>query len=186
MNSKSIQQIENSVTKSNSLPLSVEELTTEWLQETMKPHIGDTVISGFESTVIGVGEGFMGQLARVKLRYNHETDAPLSIIAKFASPLAETRQMAEDQKLYHREIGFYRDMATSVGVPVPRCYFLYHREESNQFVLLLEDMAPGVPSNQVEGTDRETSRWVIEETAKLHARWWNSENSTALSRMAAT
>ncbi len=163
------------MSESNQIPLSVDELTTDWLQEIMQPHIGSSTITGFEPTVIGVGEGFMGQLARVKLSYDNETDAPTSIIAKFASPLAETRQMAEDQRLYHRELGFYRDLGASVGVPVPDCYFLHHQEDTYQFVLILEDMSPGVASDQVEGTDKETSRRVIEETAKLHAKWWNSE-----------
>lgn len=153
-----------------------DELTLEWLQQALAPVLAGSVLSGFEPTVIGVGEGFMGQLARVKLDYAEpNTLAPKSIIAKFAAARADTREMARDQNLYRREIGFYRDIGQDVGIRVPSCYYSDFTEETQQFVLLLEDMAPGVVSDQVAGTSRETSRMVIENFAKLHAKWWNDE-----------
>jgi thiamine kinase-like enzyme len=36
-------------------------------------------------------------------------------------------------------------------------------------------MAPALASDQVKGTNRADSEWVIEAIAKLHAKWWNSE-----------
>jgi len=118
----------------------------------------------------------MGQLARVKLRYANASSAvPSSLIAKFASPKPETREMARDQNAYQREIGFYRDIGHDVGVPVASCYYSELREDSNHFVMLLEDLAPGVPSDQVIGTSKQTSREVIEQFARLHAKWWNSD-----------
>lgn len=160
---------------SNKIPLSVDELTIDWLQYAMAPHIKGGGISHFGSTLIGVGEGFMGQLARVTITYEKDAEGPSSIIAKFASSRQETRDMAREQNLYGREIGFYRDIGDRVGVSIPRCYFGLMKEDSYQFVLLLEDMAPGESSDQVTGTDRETSREVIEQFAKLHANWWNSD-----------
>jgi thiamine kinase-like enzyme len=118
----------------------------------------------------------MGQLARVSLRYaNGASDAPRSVIAKFASTKPETREMARDQNAYKREIGFYRDIGDDVGVPVAACFYSDYLEPSNHFVMLLEDLAPGVSSDQVVGTSREISREVIEQFAKLHAKWWNSD-----------
>ncbi len=158
------------------LPLTVDELTTEWLQAALGGATQGGTIEAFAREVIGVGAGFMGQVARVTLRYAQDSPAaPSSVIAKFASPLPETREMARDQNLYQREIAFYRDIGHDVGVPVPTCYFSELVEDSYRFVMLLEDLAPGVPSDQVIGTDRETSREVIEQFAKLHAKWWNSE-----------
>ncbi len=164
---------------SNEMPLQVDDLSVEWLQSAMAPHLGEAKLSAFEPQIIGVGEGFMGQLARVKLVYEEEAEGadagPDSLIAKFASPMQETRDMARDQNLYQREICFYRDIGDDIGVPIPQCYYSLMNDETYQFVLLLEDLAPGEPSDQVEGTDRETSREVIEQFAKLHAKWWNSD-----------
>ena len=159
----------------NRTPLTVDDLTLEWLQAAMAPHLNGATLSTFEPKIIGVGEGFMGQLARVALSYNEEAaGAPTSLVAKFASTKQETRDMAADQKLYQREIGFYKDIGDRVGVPIAECYYSIYIEESNHFVLLLEDLAPGEPSDQVIGTDKETSREVIEQFARLHAKWWNN------------
>lgn len=157
-------------------PRTVDDLTNEWLQNVMSPYIAEATITGFTPQVIGIGEGFMGQLARVALTYAEETNtAPLSLIAKFAATRPDTREMARDQSLYQREIGFYRDIGQDVGIRVPVCYFSDFDEETQYFVMLLEDMAPGEPSDQVVGTSKETSRQVIEQFAKLHAKWWNSD-----------
>ena len=162
--------------ENNTLPLTVDDLTTDWLQFAMADVLRGERIQKFSLEIIGVGAGFMGQLARVSLSYAGDaTDAPTSVIVKFASTKPETREMARDQNLYEREIGFYRDIGDGVGIPVPTCYFSELLEDSNYFVMLLEDLAPGIPSDQVIGTDRETSREVIEQFARLHAKWWNSD-----------
>lgn len=156
------------------LPLTVADLTLEWLQAAMAPHLNGAVISAFDPKIIGIGEGFMGQLARVAISYKKETSgAPTSLVAKFASTKQATRDLAAEQNLYQREIGFYQDIGDRVGVPIPKCYHSIYIEESNHFILLLEDLAPGEPSDQVIGTDKETSREVIEQFARLHAKWWN-------------
>lgn len=170
------QNAQESAAPSVAIPTSSDELTVEWLQRALRPVLGSSVLTGFESAVIGVGEGFMGQLARVRLEYSdQDSSAPRSLIAKFAAARADTREMARDQNLYRREIGFYRDIGQDVGIRVPNCYYSDFDEDSQQFVILLEDMAPGVVSDQVAGTSRETSRMVIENFARLHAKWWNDE-----------
>ena len=157
-------------------PKQLDELTVEWLQAIMSPHIEGAVIAGFTPHVIGVGEGFMGQLARIELAYTEDTaTAPHSLIVKFAASRSDTREMAREQNLYRREIGFYRDIGQDVGIRVPACYHSEFDEASQHFVMLLEDMAPGEASDQVEGTSKETSRLVIENFARLHAKWWNSD-----------
>ena len=166
------QKVEASAT----FPRTVDELTNDWLQDVMAPHSDGAAISGFDAAVIGVGEGFMGQLARVTLTYaDSAARGPRSVIAKFAATREDTREMARDQSLYRREIGFYRDVGQDVGIRVPLCYYSAFDEETQHFVMLLEDMAPGEPSDQIVGTSRETSRQVVEQFARLHAKWWNSD-----------
>lgn len=158
-------------------PLRVEELTTDWLQLALADALGGERLAAFSAELIGAGEGFMGQLARLRLSYRGEAaSAPESVIAKFASTRPETREMARDQSAYQREVGFYRDIGHGAGVPVPSCYFAAMKEDTYHFVLLLEDLAPGVPSDQVAGASKATSREVIEQFAKLHAKWWNDDS----------
>lgn len=155
-------------------PRTVDALSADWLNQVLP--FAENQISDFDAKIIGVGEGFMGQLARVTLSYQDKpADAPETMIAKFAATADKTRMMAKEQNYYAKEIGFYRDIGHNVGVRVPNCYHASHDEESNHFALLLEDMAPALPSDQVEGTSVEGSRMVIEAFAKIHAKWWNSE-----------
>ncbi|MFT7139501.1 MAG: thiamine kinase-like enzyme [Candidatus Azotimanducaceae bacterium] len=160
-------------------PKTVDELSSDWLNAVLP--FSDHAITSFEATIIGVGEGFMGQLARVKLTYSSLADnapakgAPRAIIAKFASTLTKTRMMAKEQNYYAKEIGFYNDIGDDVGVRVPACFHTSHNTETNHFVILLEDLAPAIASDQVEGTSIEGSKQVMEAFATIHAKWWNSE-----------
>ena len=115
-------------------PKTVDELTSEWLNAVL-PFAGDA-ITGFETKIIGVGEGFMGQLARVNLTYGKTLeDAPDAIIAKFASTVTKTRMMAKEQNYYAKEIGFYNDIGHEVGVKVPNCFHTSHNTDTNHFVI---------------------------------------------------
>ncbi len=158
------------------LPLAPDELSVDWLNWALGEFTANNPIVGFEKETIGVGAGFMGQLARLTIEYaRHHESAPRHIVAKFASASSQTREMARNQSYYQREISFYEDIGSEVGIPVAACYFSAHVEETNHFVLLLEDMSPAVASDQVSGTSETDSEWVIETIAKLHAKWWNSE-----------
>ncbi|MEM7019879.1 MAG: oxidoreductase family protein [Pseudomonadota bacterium] len=162
----------------NELPLCVEDLSAEWLNHALAEQLTNAQpITGFQPTIIGVGEGFMGQLARVTLDYadSEQTAGPASIIAKFAAPTQAARDIANDQGLYQREVGFYEDIGEDAGVPIPACYFSTYLPESNRVVLLLQDLSPAIASDQVIGTARQDSEKVIDMIAQLHARWWNSE-----------
>ena len=163
-------------------PRHADELSPEWLNDVLaKAGLqGAPLVSGFETEVIGVGEGFLGQLARLTLHTPAEAPRlPRTLIAKFASADESTREFARAQSYYAREIGFYRDIGSDAGIPVPRCYFGELDAESNRFVLLLEDLQPAEPRDQVQGASEEESREVIDAFADLHARWWNSERLAA-------
>ena len=53
----------------NSVPLSLPELTKEWLQKVLTNELDGSTIIEFSAQIIGVGEGFMGELARIKLTF---------------------------------------------------------------------------------------------------------------------
>ena len=165
----------------NSIPFSLSQLTQEWLQEALGDQLNGSIIKEFSTQTIGVGEGFMGQLARIKLKFVGDAEVkPDSFVIKFAAARQDTRDMAADRNLYKREIGFYRDIGEKSGVSIAKCHFAHYDDQSKQFVLLIEDLAPGEPSDQIHGTDRETSEKVIIEFAKLHAKWWNSKELESL------
>jgi hypothetical protein len=110
-----------------SLPGSLAALTAEWLTAAL--HEGgtlpaSTVVTSFESQRLGVGEGFLGELARIRPTYDGPAEgAPLSFIAKLPSPLPSNRALGVMFTAYEREIRFYRELASLSDLPMPRCYF---------------------------------------------------------------
>ena len=50
-------------------PACVDDLTSDWLQYALAEALDGEEIAGFEPEIIGVGEGFLGQLARVRLAF---------------------------------------------------------------------------------------------------------------------
>ncbi|MEE8337697.1 MAG: phosphotransferase [Dehalococcoidia bacterium] len=109
------------------IPAHAGELTVEWLTESLRSGgtIGPgTSVTSFESTPLGEGEGFIGDLARVTLSYDGaENGAPTSLIAKFPTSLDANRQIGEMFGLYEHEIRFYNELADEVPVRKPAHYF---------------------------------------------------------------
>ncbi len=109
------------------LHASLAALTPEWLTAALRE--GGSLppggrVASFESEPLGVGEGFLGELARITPRYEGPAEgAPVTLVAKFPSPVPENRALGVMFTAYEREIRFYRELASLSDVPMPRCYF---------------------------------------------------------------
>lgn len=116
------------VSRSNTaLPSSLAALTPEWLTHAL--HEGGSLPSSarvvsFESQSLGVGEGFLGELARIRPRYEGPAEgAPTSLIAKMPSLIPENRALGVMFTAYEREILFYQELAAMADAAIPHCYF---------------------------------------------------------------
>jgi len=159
------------------IPAGPDELTPEWLTQALRQTgtITDTTVGSFESKTIGEGAGFMGQLAQVALRYeDSEVGAPRSLIAKFPSDVPENRDIGNLFRFYERETHFYQEIADEVELRTPRCYYSAMDVEADEYVLLLEDMAPARVGDQLAGCSPEEAELAIRHLAKFHATWWES------------
>ena len=109
------------------LPSSLAALTPEWLTVALRE--GGSLppggrVTSFESQSLGVGEGFLGELARIRPHYEGDAErAPASFIAKMPSLLPENRALGVMFTAYEREILFYRELAALADASIPRCYF---------------------------------------------------------------
>jgi aminoglycoside/choline kinase family phosphotransferase len=159
------------------VPTRADELSPEWLTHCLR-HAGtlsaDARVSQIETKRVGEGRGFAGQLARVQLRYEPaDTQGPQTLIAKFATDHAPTREMMGLIDAYQREVRFYRELAPELGVSTPKCYFAHFDQARGHFCLLLEDLAPASSADMELGLSFEQAKVVLEQIATLHARWWN-------------
>ncbi|KKL87345.1 hypothetical protein LCGC14_1935660, partial [marine sediment metagenome] len=159
------------------IPAGPQEITPQWLTLALRQTgtITDATVESFESTAIGEGAGFMGQLAQVALLYEgSDVGAPRSLIAKFPSDVPENRDIGNHFHFYERETRFYQEIADEVELRTPRCYYSAMNVEADEYVLLLEDLAPARVGDQLTGCSPEEAELAIRHLAKFHATWWES------------
>ena len=88
--------------------------------------------------------------------------------------------MLHGYRLYERELGFYREMASRVSFRVPAFYYGDLDLDTGRFILLLEDLAPARPYDILGGVPPEEARLVVQDMARHHAMWWESPEVESL------
>jgi len=144
-----------------------------WLTDVLR-HAG--VLDGAVVTAVlrqRIGTGQMGQNYAFSLTYDRPPPgAPATLVGKFPSPEPKSRQAARMFRTYEREVGFYREIAHTVDIRVPKCYLADIDVDSGDFVLLFEDLRPAVQGDQIAGCSVEESILAMEQLAALHAPRW--------------
>lgn len=123
------------------------------------------------SKVAEIGDGLVGMNVRVTLHSDTPT-VPKSIVAKLPSQDETSRATGIAMRNYEREVKFYRDIAHTVDIHVPHCYYAEWNEVDSDFVLVLEDLAPSTQGNQIVGCSQSHARLAVLELAKLHGPRW--------------
>jgi len=155
------------------LPQSAEAISAAWLTDALRSSgaIGSsTRVARCDAKPLGAGGGLIGVVARVALEYAGEAgSAPRTLIAKFPSPIASNRAVADTYDMYGREVRFYSELAAATPLPQPRCFFAGRAPTSSDFVLLLEDIGDRRIGDQVAGSDLAEAEIVIDAMAAFHA-----------------
>jgi hypothetical protein len=163
--------------KTMDIPAGPEQVTAEWLTDALRQNgvIRGSAVAGFDTKIVGEGSGFIGQLARLGLRYDRaEPGAPGALIAKFPGASEAGREIGNLFRFYEREIRFYEEIADRVDLRTPKRYHSAMDVGRGEYVLLLEDLAPAVVGDQVTGCSLAEARLAVEELARFHAAWWAS------------
>ena len=165
------------------LPAGPTELTADWLTGALRETgvISDASVTGLDYEIIGEGVGVLGQLARFNLTYDKPEDgAPNSLVGKFPAATQENRDLANLFRFYEREVRFYEQIADEVELRTPRRYYSHFDDETNDFMLLMEDLGSARCGNQVEGCARHEAATTILNMAPFHATWWNKVDTPRL------
>lgn len=134
----------------------------------------DGVVSTASAKIIGTGK--MGDNARYQLAYEGDhTGAPETLIAKFPASDDHARAMAGAHGAYYNEVMFYRELAGGSTMRTPAIYGSELSEDHTSFLLLMEDMAPAEPGNNLVGETRARAEAVLDEVAKLAAAYYGDE-----------
>jgi hypothetical protein len=149
-------------------------VTADWLTEVLI-HAG--ALDGDERVVAivpeAIGTGQVGANIRYRLSYQRPDAAgPASVVAKFAARDQASRAAGIATRTYETEVAFYRDLADTVDVSRPTCFFAAIEPGTADVVLVLEDLAPAVTGDQIAGCDTEQARLAMGEAARLHGPRW--------------
>jgi fructosamine-3-kinase len=147
-----------------SFPVAPDDLTAEWLRS-----VTHLPVENFSVSSLGEGVGVLGSVNRIHLQAQ---GGPATLIVKFSTRVAENRAVALTYDMYRREINFYRELAAAVPIRTPRCLAAEYDDDSDDFVLLLEDLADCRQGDQVAGAGLAEAEAVVDTLAALHAATW--------------
>ncbi len=148
---------------------SVEELTPWWCNEALAPS-GIGRVDSCHAAPIGAGH--VADTFRVELSYESRAAGPPSLVMKIGARSAASRAAAKVSRAYEVEVAFYRDLAPTLAVRTPRCYYATHDTSSGAYTVLLEDLRAARHGSQLDGCTPSEVAAAVEEMAKLHASRW--------------
>lgn len=151
-------------------------VTPAWLTDALQQRGIDARVARVESE--GVGTGQLGETRRFFLHYAGATppNAPSTVVGKFSSPNEVARKSGREMGFYKSEVMFYRELAHRAGIRTPAVYVAELDPITNDFVLLLEDLAPAKQGDQMRGCTLDEARAALSEAARLHAAFWNDKS----------
>jgi hypothetical protein len=141
------------------------KLTTDWLSGALGRDVIDV---HFEP----VGTGQMCDSVRLHLSYRPETAGPATVITKLPAADDTSRATALNLRSYEIEVRFYQQLAPELPIRTPRILYSDIDTATASFVLLMEDLAPARPGDQLAGCSLEEATIAIDELVKLHAPRW--------------
>lgn len=120
-------------------------------------------------TPMGEGVGLMSSIARATLTLADGSERP--VVFKY---VAETQnaEIAKGLNYYANELNFYQHLAESCPIAVPESLFAFLEPDSQDFLLVLEDLRDAPPGDQLQGCDRALMSRAFQRAAQLHARHW--------------
>ena len=159
------------------VPRDLSEITPLWLTQALsfvreRPGLS---VTGYSAEAIVEGKGFMNRLFRLDLQYDSEsTDLPRSVVAKLPSADPMLRTLFDRMRQNRREVMFYLDMADGAALGTPLSYHCGMDPDSEDTVLLLEDLGNGRQGNSVTGCSMAEARTCIGQLARFQAAWWEN------------
>lgn len=148
-------------------------LTAAWLSDALRSsgRLESGAVVAVDATPVGTGQ--MCDSIRLTLRYDTDTDAPSTLIAKLPAADETSRATALALRSYENEVRFYQQLAAHLPIRTPAVHYADIDVDTASFILLLEDMAPARQGDQLAGCSPAVAAIAVDELVKLHAPRWN-------------
>ena len=158
------------------MPIEIGDIDAVWLTAAMAARLPDGVaVRSFTVETIGTGLGLMGLLYRLTIDYDGDRDGacPPTAIVKLPVLIDATRQVALAYRFYEKEVAFYRDLARETPLQTPAVYFGAHDPDTDNFVLVMQDLGHLRAADQIAGCERDDALAAVAALARHHASFWN-------------
>lgn len=144
-------------------------ISAQWLEAMLQQHalLEGASVTGVQWEVIGTGK--MGDNVRLNIEYSGNTQAPRSLVAKLPAADETARTMASYTGAYRKEVMFYRELAQLTDMDTPAIYCAEVNDDGSRFIIVMEDLAPAEPGDQLLGESTARAQLAISAVAKLHA-----------------
>ncbi|MYH14629.1 MAG: phosphotransferase [Gammaproteobacteria bacterium] len=117
-----------------------------------------------------IGAGQVGQNARFTL--SADGTLPKTLVGKFPATDPTSRQTGVLLRNYEREVLFYSTLAATVDIRTPAILAIQFDPDTHEFMLLMEDLAPGFQIDQRSECNTDQAALALEELAKLQGPRW--------------
>jgi aminoglycoside phosphotransferase (APT) family kinase protein len=160
-----------------------DDLTAAFLTRALASHLGGASVAAVDPVPVGTGQ--VSDTYRLHLTYDrqpgdHPAGLPATLIAKVPAADPASRGAARAFRTYEIEASFYAQLAPGLPVAMPMCFYAAYDAEPDEYVVLLADLAPAQPGDQLAGLSPDDAAAAIRELAALHAAGWGSRDLAAL------
>lgn len=153
------------------IPLSLEDVTSSWLTQALR--LAGRLGENESAEIIDVRPLSAGT-AYSTLMYRMTIAAPRlpeSAILKLAVS-GPARPILDGIDAYAREVAFYRDLGGELPVRIPKSYVAEFDANTKDMVLVIEDLAPLAPVDQIVGLNLTQAEAAMDGLARFHAWSW--------------
>ncbi|HUA41306.1 MAG TPA: phosphotransferase [Streptosporangiaceae bacterium] len=153
-------------------------LTADFLTAALARHLDGTTITGVQADPVGTGQ--VSDSYRLRLTYDGPAGLPPTLIAKVPAADPASRTAARTFRTYEIEACFYDQIAPGLPVALARCYYAAYDADPDEYIVLLEDLHPAAPGDQLAGLHPQDAAAAVAEMAALHAAGWDSPELAAM------
>lgn len=149
------------------------DLTPDLLTRLLSDRLRGARVTDVAVALVGTGQ--LGECLRLILDYDRAGAGPATLVAKLPSADDNSRAAAAVVRAYEIEVNFYRQLQSGLTVRSPRCYHASLDLATNDFVLLLEDVAPAQQGDQLTGCNPDDAAAAVAQLPGLHAPRWGDD-----------
>jgi hypothetical protein len=147
------------------------DLTPAWLTAALRSGGHRVTVTAARHEPVGTGQMAACYRLHVEAEAAPGDDPlPASLVAKVPPADADLGLLAAGA--YRNEVAFYAELAPTVAVRAPACWYHATSRDGAGFTLLLDDLAPARQGDQVAGCSPGQARDALVNLAGLHGPRW--------------